>query len=230
MSKSSWTSGRIAGTLLVLSTAIIAAEFIVVLAQGKIEGVPAAWRGVEGIREKASVFRTVAVSWAPEVLLLFLGFGMLTVHLSEAGDRAVPFLAFNLFIVYLVLAGIEDTFHSEVTAWAGEEWARTGAVPELFEPLREWINGAVQVRYMTFVNASMALYGWGFLRTNALPRWIGWATLFWSLGWLILTVVTTLPATFLILPLIIGVALIVHQEGPNNLDRTLADETVGGLQ
>ena len=210
MSKSFWTTGRIAGALLALSTIFIAVEFIVVLAQGNIEGVPAAWEGVEGIGEKASVFRTVEIFRGPEALLLFLGFGMLTVHLREAGDRTVPFLAFNLFIVFLVLAAIEDTFHSEVTAWAGEEWARTGAVPEFYEPLREWVNGAVQVRYVTFSNASMAFYGWAFLRTKVLPRWISWGTLIWSLGWLIVIPVITLPATLIILPLIIGVALLAY--------------------
>ena len=179
-------------------------------------GVEVAWEGVEGIGEAATVFRDIEALRTPHVVLLFLGFGMLTVHLSEAGDRTLSFLAFNLFIVFLILAVVEDTFHSEVTAWAGEEWARTGAVPKLFEPLREWVNGAVQVRYVTFVNASMALYGWAFLRTKILPRWIGWATVFWSLGWLIVTLVIqlTLPATFVIVPLIFGVALIAHREAP----------------
>ena len=214
MSKSFWTTGRISGALLLLSTAVIAGEFGLVLARGEIEGIPAAWEGVEEIGAAASVFRTVEAFRSPEILLLFLGFGMLTVHLSESGDRTLSFLAFNLFIVYLVLAGIEDTFHREVTAWAGEEWARTGAVPQLYEPLREWVNGAVQLRYVTFGNASMAFYGWAFLRTNVLPRWIGWATLFWSLGWLIVTPVITLPATLIILPSIFGAALLVHRQGP----------------
>ena len=59
MSKSYWTTGRIAGTLLLLNVVIIVAEFIMVLANGKIEGVPAAWQGVEEIGAAASVFRTV---------------------------------------------------------------------------------------------------------------------------------------------------------------------------
>ena len=49
MSRSSWTTGRISGALLLLSIAVIAVEFSLVLAQGKIEGVPAAWQGVEEI-------------------------------------------------------------------------------------------------------------------------------------------------------------------------------------
>ena len=211
-----WTTGRISGTLLVLSSVLVAAELTVVLAQGKIEGIEAAWEGVEGIGEAATVFRDIEALRTPQVVLLFLGFGMLTVHLSEAGDRTLSFLAFNLFIVFLVLAAIEDTFHSEVTAWAGEEWARTGAVPEFFDPLREWVNGPVQLRYVTFVNASMAFYGWAFLRTKVLPRWIGLGTLTWSLGWLVVALVIqlTLPATYILLPLLLGVALIVHRDGP----------------
>ena len=210
MSESIWTTGRISGTLLVLSTVLIVAEFIVVLAQGKFGGAEAAWEGVEGIGEAASVFRDIEPLRIPQVVLLFLGFGLLTAHLSQAGDRALSFLAFNLFIVFVILAAIENTFHSEVTAWAGEEWARTGAVPEFFEPLREWVNGPVQLRYVTFVNVSMAFYGWAFLRTRVLPQWIGWSTLIWSLGWLILALVIqlTLPATYILLPLLLGVALL----------------------
>ncbi len=210
VSKGFWTTGRIAGTLLVFNTLFIAAEFIMVIAHGNIEGIPAAWEGVEEIGEKASVFRTVAVFRGPEILLLFLGFGLLTVYLNESGDKAVPFLAFNLFIVFLILSAIEDTFHSELTAWAGEEWARRGTIPEFFEPLREWVNGTIQLRYVTFANVSMVFYGWAFLRTKVLPRWIGWGTLGWSLGWLILTPSITLPATLVILPLVIGVALLLY--------------------
>ena len=216
MSGRIWTPGRISGTLLVLSTLLIVAEFMVVLTQGKFGGVEAAWEGVEGIGEAASVFRDIEALRSPQVILLFLGFGLLTVHLSEAGDRALSFLAFNLFTVFFILAAIEATFHSEVTAWAGEEWARTGTVPEFFDPLREWVNGPVQLQYVTFVNASMAFYGWASLRTRVLPQWIGWSTLIWSMGWLILALVIqlTLPATYILLPLLLGVALIVHREGP----------------
>ena len=218
MTKSFWTTGRISGGLLMLSIAVIVAEFIAVLIQGNFEGVPAAWEGVEEIGEATSVFRTIQLFTGPETVLLLLGFGVLTVHLSEAGDRALPFLAFNLFIIYVALSAIETTFHGEVTAWAGEEWARTGAIPQIYEPLREWVNGAVQLRYVIFVHASLALYGWAILRTNVLYRWVGWTTLIWSLVWLALTFVdqTTLPATFILIPLLLGITLLVHPMRPES--------------
>ena len=105
-----------------------------------------------------------------------------------------------------------------MTAWSGEEWARTGAVPEIFEPLREWVNGPIQFAYTTVAYASMAFYGWAFLRTKVLPRWIGWVTLGWSLAWLIVIFATqtTLPAVFLVFPLFFGVAPLVHRQGPKN--------------
>ena len=52
MTKSFWTTGRISGGLLMLSIAVIVAEFIAVLIQGNFEGVPAAWEGVEEIGEQ----------------------------------------------------------------------------------------------------------------------------------------------------------------------------------
>ena len=137
---------------------------------------------------------------------------MLTVRLGEEGDRMISILALNLFVVFLVVSVLEGTFHSEVTAWAGQEWARTGTVPEFFEPLRQWVNGPIQLVYMTFGFISMAAYGWAILRTGVLPRWLGWVTVGWSLAWLIVILVTqdTLPAVAFVPPLLIGVALLVY--------------------
>ena len=57
-----------------------------------------AWKGVEGIGTATSVFATLETFRNPGAVLLFLGFGVLTLHLREAGDSASSFLAFNLFI------------------------------------------------------------------------------------------------------------------------------------
>ena len=181
MTKSFWSIQHVAGALLVLGMLITLAGIIVVAIQGKVEGLEAAFKGVEGIGDETSAFRTVGAFSRPGLILMLLGFGTLTVHLTESGDRAISLVALNLLLVTVVFSAIEGTFQSEVTAWAGEEWARTGTTPEFYEPLRQWMNGPVQLVYMTFGLSSMAGYGWAILRTMVLPRWVGWATIGWSL-------------------------------------------------
>ena len=212
MTKNFWGTQHVTGVLIVLGMLITLAGIIVVVIQGKVEGLEAAFKGVEGIGEAASAFRTVDVFALPGSILLLLGFGMLTVHMIEAGDWAISILALNLLVVTVVFLTIEGTFHGEVTAWAGQEWARTGTVPEFYEPLRQWVNGSIQLIYMTFGFSSMAGYGWAILRTMVLPRWVGWTTIGWSLAWLMLILVTqdSLPAVFFIPPLLIGVALLAY--------------------
>ena len=212
--KNFWNTQTISGSLLVLGIVITGAGFIVLLVQGKIEGLEAAFKGVEGIGEAASAFRTLEAFTRPGYVLLLLGFGMLTVRLSEEGDHTISILALNLFVVFLVVSVLEGTFHSEVTAWAGQEWARTGTVPEFFEPLRQWVNGPIQLVYMSFGFTSMAAYGWAILRTGVLQRWLGWVTVGWSLAWLIVILVTqdTLPAVVFVPMLLIGVALLVPRQ------------------
>ena len=212
MTKDFWGTQRVVGALLVMGMLITLAGIVVVVIQGKVEGLEAAFKGVEGIGEDAAAFRTVGAFSLAGLTLMLIGFGVFTVHLTETGDRGISIIALNLLVVTLVFAAIEGTFHSEVTAWAGEERARTGATPEFYEPLRRWINGPIQLAYMTFGFSSMAGYGWAILRTMVLPRWVGWATIGWSLAWLIVTVATqdSLPAVLFAPQLLIGVALLVY--------------------
>lgn len=212
MTKGYWGIQHVTGAVLVIGMLITIAGVIVVVIQGKIEGLEAAFKGVEGIGEDAAAFRTVGAFSLAGLTLMLVGFGMFTVHLAETGDRGISIVALNLLVFTFVFAAVEGTFHSEVTAWAGEEWARTGATPEFYEPLRRWMNGPIQLAYMTFGFASMAGYGWAMLRTMVIPRWVGWATIGWSLAWLTVILVTqdSLPAVLFVPQLLIGVALLVY--------------------
>ena len=210
-----WNPQRIAGGSIILGILITAGGFIAVAAQGNIGGLEAAFKGVEDIGGAASAFRTIGV-FTPALVLLLVGFAALTAHLATAGDRVISLVALNLLVVYFVLSVIEGTFHSEVTAWASREWTRTGSVPEFYEPLRQWVNGSIQVLYMTVGFASMIAYGWALLRTRILPSWVGWTTVAYSTVWLIVVLVTqdSVPAVFLVPPLLIGVTPLVYRLNP----------------
>ena len=92
MIKSFWSTQHIAGALLVLGMLITGAGFIAVIIQGNIEGLEASFKGVEGIGEAASAFRTLG-AFTPAMILMLLGFGVLTAYMTEAGEQAVSFLA-----------------------------------------------------------------------------------------------------------------------------------------
>ena len=212
MIKGYWSIQRVTGAVLVLSILITFAGILVVVIQGRVEGLEAAFKGVEGIGEDAAAFRTVGAFSLAGLIVMLLGFGIFTVHLTETGDRGISVVALNLLVFTVVFSAIEGSFHSEVTAWAGEEWARTGAAPEFYEPLRQWMNGPIQLAYMTFGFSSLAGYGWAMLRTMVLPRWVGWATIGWSLAWLAVILATqdSLPAVLFVPQLLIGVALLLY--------------------
>jgi hypothetical protein len=169
-------SRRVIGGLIVLGVILPIVEVIVVAVRGDLRGLTAAFRGVGGVGESASALGTVTLFAIPGLILLLVGFSLFTLLLWDAGDRGISVVAFTLWFAALILAIIEGTFQASVTVWAGKI-ARTGAVPELFEPLRLWMNMWVQRFYVPMGLVAAAAYGWATLDTRLLPRWVGWGAI-----------------------------------------------------
>ena len=85
----------------------------------------------------------------------------------------------------LSILSLEGTFQGSVTAWSGRQWAATGQVPELYEAPRAWVNGTVQPVYVLAYLLAMAGFGWAALQAGLPTPWVGWASLGWSLLWLV---------------------------------------------
>jgi hypothetical protein len=202
-------SGAAIALLLGFALPVIGA--VVVFLQGHGAGLQAGFQGVEGIGDDVRALHTALLFTAPALVLQLVGFGILTMLLREAGDRGVAFLSFSLLVFALILFSIQLTFHGTVTVWAGEAWARFGAVPEFFEVLRQWMNTGVQHLFVVVGLVAVVGFGWSVIDTVLLARWVGWLLVLWGAGWIGLAIVSrdTLPAALFFPPLFLGISLLL---------------------
>ena len=205
-------SRRVIGGLIVLGVILPIVGVIVVAVRGDLRGLTAGFQGVGGIGDRASALATVTLFAIPGLILLLVGFSLFTLLLWDAGDRGISIVAFTLWFGALILAMIEGTFQASVTVWAGN--ARTGSVPELFEPLRLWMNMWVQRFYVPMGLVAAAAYGWAILETRLLPRWVGWGSIGSSVAWLAVFRLDgeAIPAVIFVVPLVIGIVLVIQRK------------------
>jgi hypothetical protein len=83
---------------------------------------------------------------------------------------------------------------------------------------------ALVVAYVVLAFLGQAAIGLSLLITNILPAWIGWTTIVWNLGFLLLVVIFSptdvyYPILFHIVPLVLGVALISREKAVALLDQ-----------
>ncbi len=106
----------------------------------------------------------------------------------------------------------------------GRVLARTGATAYLFAGIlgvaaealdltrKEQSFYPLVVLYVVLAYLAQAAIGGSLLQSSLLASWIGWATIVWSIGWLVAFLITRLSAWIPILhhviPLVIGIALL----------------------
>jgi hypothetical protein len=200
----------IAGIILLGSIAPLIA-LIFLTFRGKLPSVYGLFRPIEELAENLPMSRWGLPLQLAGVILMLAGFAMVTILLEEAGDRALALIAFALLLAAIVLIAFEGSFYLSINPWAAEETAKSGSAPEIFTALHHWMNKSLQMVYMVFALLAFLGYGWSFLRTGTVPAWGGWATISWSLAWLIFTLASqiTLPAVVFLWPWVVGVMLIV---------------------
>ena len=201
-----FTTSRIAGILLLLSLLLLLVGLGLIVTQGKLAGMQAAFRGVALINN-ASGLQIMARFALPSLMALLAGFTLVAMLLHEAGDRGSALIAMILLVIGATLAAIETSFQASVTVWA----APFRTTPEFYEPLRRWVNGSLQITSVSFLLTSMLLFSWSALRTRLLPTWIGWAALTLSLlsFWHYFFVLGA-PAVIFVTPLLFGVGLLLR--------------------
>jgi hypothetical protein len=203
-----FTTSRIAGILLLLSVLVLLVGLGFIVIHGKLAGMGAAFRGVGPPIRDASGTRIMAGFALSSLMALVAGFTLFEMLLHQAGDRGFALVAMVFLVFGAALAAIETSFHASVTVWAVLYWK---SVPELYEQLRRWVNGSLQITYMSFLLTSMLLFSWSTLRTGLLPAWIGWAALALSLlsFWHYFLVLGA-PAVIFVTPLLFGVGLLLR--------------------
>jgi len=202
-----FTASRFAGMLLLLSLLLLVVGLGVIVKQGKLGGMETAFRGVGPPFRDASGLQIMARFALPSLMALLAGFTLVTMLLYQAGDRGLALIAMVFLVFGAVLMAIETSFQASVTVWA----APYRSAPEFYEPLRHWVNGSLQITYMSFVLTSMLLFSLSALYTGLLPSWIGWAALalnllsFWHYFF-----VLGAPAVIFVMPLVFGVGLLLR--------------------
>lgn len=204
-----FTTSRIAGALMLVSLIILLGAAGYVAAQGRLEGMAAAFRGVGSYATRdASGLRIIARPATIYLMAQLAGFALFTRLLLKAGDQDTAIIALTLFVVWVVLGAIEFSFHASVTVWAAGQ-ARIGTAPEFYEPLRRWLNNDLQLVNMSFLLTALLLFSGSALRARLLPSWIGWSALAWSLlSFPLYFLVFEAPLVYLATPLLLGVGLV----------------------
>lgn len=126
------------------------------------------------------------------LLVAVLGLTLLERTLEAAGDRI---LAPSGLVILLIGAGVvifAETF---------------------FISRQEWVYAPV-VAFVVLAFLAQAVFGAALLRTGLLPAWVGWGTILWNLGWLVVLPIARprdmyYPWLHYVAPLLIGIALLV---------------------
>jgi hypothetical protein len=106
-----------------------------------------------------------------------------------------------------------------------------GVVAETLELTSTAVYPMIVV-YVTLAFVSQAAIGCALSMSELVPRWIGWATAVWNLGWLAFLVLARpwdvyFPILHLIMPVFIGAALILRRRRESAPKADLANIQVG---
>ena len=207
---------RLGGIAFLAGTAVLAVTFGLIAARGQMRGVAASFMGVEGIGRDAVALKTLLKGQAGYGILMLIGFGVLASGLTEAGERSLALVSFGLWVLASAAGVIRAVSDATFTVWAGERWAETGTVPDIYEPLSAFAGNSFfwfsEIPY--FVAA--AGFGWAVIRSGVLPIWVGYMAVGWSALWLLFPLMFKfdLPAVLALFPIIFGVGMLITDWQP----------------
>lgn len=201
---------RTAGILLISSFLILLIALIILVTSRAIPGFTAMLQGsLAQVAPYNATFRLLILLFILGWIVQLLGIGLFARLLARAGSEQLAILGFALILVTTIIAILYYSFRTSVELWAAGEAARTGNLPNFYEPLREWLSSAFRVAYSAHFIAVAGL-GLGILRARLLAPWVGQLTIGWSLLWLLGSLVGMgAPAIPLIMPIVIGFALLM---------------------
>jgi len=204
-----WTDRRVTGSFLVAGLLIGLLAVVIMIASGAAPGFASIGGALERMAPYADTFRLLNGIYSATWIFLLLGFALLARLLTRTGEEQLALLVFSLAVITGVTGVLHGAFHVGLTTWAAEEAGQTGSIPEIYQPLRAWADGAFRLGYAgSFV--AMALTGWGILRSGLIAPTLGWTAIGWStLCFAGLLVGVGAPAVPFIMPAVIGVALLL---------------------
>lgn len=127
------------------------------------------------------------------VLATVLGLALLEDILRDTGESVLARLGMVAYLFGAVVVVVAET------AYLGK---------------RDWIYPQI-VLYVVLAFLAQAAFGVSLLQTGLVAGWVGWATVIWNLGWLLIMLFVRprdiyYPVLHHVAPLIIGIALLVQ--------------------
>jgi hypothetical protein len=117
-----------------------------------------------------------------------------------------------------ILEGMLEASGDSILAPAGMALLLIGASVVIFAEAysisrQEWVY-APTVVFVILAFLAQALFGGALLRTSLLPGWIGWVTILWNLGWLVILPMARpkdmyYPWLHYVAPILIGIGLLI---------------------
>jgi hypothetical protein len=125
------------------------------------------------------------------ILVVVVGLDLLEGLIETAGDKILAPAGMLIFLIGAILAVFAEAY---------------------FLSKHEWLNAPI-VFYVILGFLGQMGFGFALLQTGLLPAWIGWATVGWSLIWLVVLPVARprdmyFPVLYYVSPLLIGIALL----------------------
>jgi hypothetical protein len=125
------------------------------------------------------------------LLTAVLGFTLLERLLEAAGDRILAPSGMAILLIGAGVVILAETF---------------------FISRQEWVYAPI-VAFVALAFLAQAIFGAALLRTALLPGWVGWATILWNLGWLVVLPIVRpndmyYPWLHYVAPLLIGIMLL----------------------
>jgi NADH:ubiquinone oxidoreductase subunit 6 (subunit J) len=166
---------------------------------------------LSAVAANAAAWRWANIFMGAAIVFVLAGLMMLTTTLEGADERILSRLGLMGVSLAAVLWVIFSAFRASVTIMAAEELAAKGAVPAYYEPLAQW-GSALFYAYAVVGFLALAAYGSSLLRVGLVPGWVGWGTIIFSIGLLVLLFINgdTLPVFHYLPPLLIGIFLLVR--------------------
>jgi hypothetical protein len=129
-------------------------------------------------------------------LALALGLAGLGSLLRQAGDPLLSDLGLTAYVMGAVVLTLAEV-----------SWLTTAGLPDGF-------TGALVRIFVVLAFLSHAAYGAALLQTGLVPGWVGWTTVIWNIGWMLVLLRVRdpyYPILHLELPLLAGVLLLVSR-------------------
>lgn len=210
MSTSFWTASRVAGVILASSFVLLLGALTFMILSGASAGFrPMIGGTLADVAPYADTFRVLILLFILSWIVHLLGIGLLGRLLVRAGQEQLVVVAVVLILVTVLTAILSYSFRMTFELWAAEQAARTGSLPALYEPLRDWTGATFRIGYRLHLVGMIAI-GWAIIRSGLLAPGLGWAAIGWSALWLLAaTAGAGAPAIPLIMPAILGFGLLI---------------------